>query len=165
MEETKKTNDKKEAVVPVNVALPNHWATSAETLWATPLGEDLYQIENVPFYAYGLNYKDIVKANIIGKAEIPLAHELVKKGGHQTFRLSFATGIQKEFQEKILNGFKSLHVTYERANETYVALDMKPQGVFKEVFAVLNKLVENGILSFETCEARVFGTFDDKPKL
>ena len=31
-------------------------------MWAEPLGDDLYKIENVPFYAYVLNSHDIVRA-------------------------------------------------------------------------------------------------------
>ena len=38
-------------LVKIHVDLPNHWATGGESMWATPLGFDLYRIENVPFYA------------------------------------------------------------------------------------------------------------------
>ena len=45
------------------VALPNHWAGhGTETLWARKVGDDLHRLESVPFFAYGLAYGDVVRA-------------------------------------------------------------------------------------------------------
>ncbi len=63
----------------VHVDLPNHWAIGGESMWAEPLGNDLYKIENVPFYAYGLNYQDTVRATPESEDQIPEIRELVKK--------------------------------------------------------------------------------------
>lgn len=48
----------KEELAKIYIDLLNHWAIGGECLWATPLGNNLYRIENVPFYAYGLSFKD-----------------------------------------------------------------------------------------------------------
>ncbi len=34
-----------------------------ETLWASPLGNDLYRLENSPWYAYGVSWQDVVEAH------------------------------------------------------------------------------------------------------
>jgi hypothetical protein len=33
-----------------------------ETLWADPLGGDLYALDNLPWYAYGVSVEDVVEA-------------------------------------------------------------------------------------------------------
>jgi hypothetical protein len=37
-------------------------STTVETPWATKVGEDLYRIENSPFYAYSMSWLDVVYA-------------------------------------------------------------------------------------------------------
>ena len=51
-----------DSLVKVHIDLPNHWGTNGEALWARSLGGDRYQIDNVPFFAYDLNFRDIVEA-------------------------------------------------------------------------------------------------------
>jgi hypothetical protein len=47
----------------VHIDLPNHWAVGGEAMWARALGGNRYRIENVPFYAYGLNFYDVVEGS------------------------------------------------------------------------------------------------------
>ncbi|AHM59309.1 hypothetical protein D770_05210 [Flammeovirgaceae bacterium 311] len=148
----------------IHIDLPNHWAIGGESMWAEPLGNDLYKIENVPFYAYGLNYQDIVRATPEPDEQIPEIRELIESGGHRTFRILFKKEVDKEQQEKILDSFRELHVTYERANKTYVALDMKPEGDYQSIFDKLDEYEKQNVLGFETCEARIERSFDDSPE-
>jgi len=55
-------DDQNEGLQKILVDLPNHWATGGESLWAMPLGNDEFEIRNTPFYAYGLNWGDVVLA-------------------------------------------------------------------------------------------------------
>src|SRR5262249_4817112 len=73
----------------VHVELPNHGATGGESLWAKPLGDDLYQLDNVPFHAYGLNYGDVVRATEDSPELKPEIREVVRPSGHQTIRVFF----------------------------------------------------------------------------
>lgn len=132
-------------------------------MWAEPLGNDLYKIENVPFYAYGLNFQDIVKATP-DSDQILEIRKVVKTNGHRTFRLFFKKHIGRERQDEILLSMRDLKVTYERADDIYVALDMKPEGNYQAVFDKLDEYYEQNILAFETCETRVEGSFDDVPE-
>ena len=54
-------------------------------------------------------------------------------------------------------------MTYERANMTYVAIDIKPTGYHIAVYDQLDAYEQSGLLGFETGEARVEGSFDDLP--
>jgi hypothetical protein len=56
-----------------------------EGLWAHPLGEDLFQIDNVPFFAQGIAWGDIVSASSNGQ-ELRFL-KVIKPSGHGTLRL------------------------------------------------------------------------------
>lgn len=150
-----------EGLEKVHIDLPNHWAIGGESMWAEPLGNDLYKIENIPFYAYGLNFHDVVRATADSDELKPEIRELVEPSGHRTFRVFFEKHLERSEQEEVLNSMKDLTISYERANSTYFALDMKPEGNYQVVFDRLDELEQQNILGFETCEARVEGSFDD----
>jgi hypothetical protein len=153
-----------EGLVKVHIDLPNHWAVGGESLWAEPLGNDLYKIENVPFYAYGLNFQDVVRATPESENKILEIRELITASDHRTFRVFFKKQIDKAQQEAILDSMINLGISYERANHIYVALNMKPEGGYQAVFDQLDEYSEKEILGFETCEARIEGSFDDLPE-
>jgi len=148
----------------IHIDLPNHWATGGESFWATPLGNDLFKIENIPFYAYGLNFQDIVKATPDSKDQIPEISTIIKQSRHRTFRVFFTENIERKKQEEILNTMNDLTIYYERANEIYFSLDMQPNGNYQAVFDRLGEFEQEGILEFETCDAKVEGSFDDFPE-
>lgn len=148
----------------IHIGLPNHWATGGESFWATPLGNNLFRLENVPFYAYGLNFHDVVKATSESDELIPEILELVELSGHRTFRVFFEKSIDRQKQEEILNSMKDLTISYERANGIYFSLDMQPKGNYQAVFDRLDELEKENVLGFETCEARIEGSFDDLPE-
>jgi hypothetical protein len=147
----------------VHFELPNHWAVAGETVWATPLGDSLYRIENVPFYAYGVNFHDVVRAKESSEGILEV-EELIEISGHRTFRIFFNKDINEENQDKILSDLNELTITYEGANKIYFSLDMKPETDYCEIYDKLEELVERNILEFETCEAKVKGSFDDMPE-
>jgi hypothetical protein len=151
-------------LVKIYIDLPNHWAIGGESVWASQVGKDLYKIENVPFYAYGLNFHDIVRAIPMSDDEIPTATELIALSGHRTFRVFFQNHINKEAQEETLDSMKHLTVSYERCNSIYFSLDLKPEADYPKVYDQLAELELQDILAFETCEAREDGSFDDSPE-
>ena len=98
-------------MVKVYVDLPNHWAVGGESLWATPLGKDLYRLENVPFYAYGLHFHDVVLATANDEDLKPEIQQVAEASGHQTFRILFREGLDRQEQESILDSLEPLGVT------------------------------------------------------
>lgn len=82
--------DNTESLTKLYIDLPNHWAVGVESVWAQPLGDDLYEIRNVPFYAYGLNYSDIVRARSEDPDLKPEVIEVIKENGHSTIRVYFS---------------------------------------------------------------------------
>ena len=152
-----------EGLEKIHIDLPNHWAIGGESLWATPLGNDLYRIENVPFFAYGVNFLDVVSATAESDDLIPEVRKVVEPSGHRTYRVMFNKEVSREKQVELLETLEKYDASYERADTRNIAIDIKPSGDRVAVFDQLDEYEGAGFLSFETCEARVEGSFDDIP--
>jgi Domain of unknown function (DUF4265) len=147
----------------VHIDLPNHWATGGESLWARDLGGDRYRVENVPFYAYDLNFYDIVEARPLGPELKPSVMRVLERSGHQTIRVVFDHAVPEEVRADRLNSLADLHVSYEGCNPRYFALDLEPEASMDAVRDRLDEWEADAILEYETCEARLPGSFDAQP--
>lgn len=149
----------------IHIDLPNHWKVDGESFWATSLGNDLYRLENVPFYAYGLNYHDVVRAIPNFDKTKPGIREVIEVSGHRTFRIFFSSHVSEEKQFEILDALKPLTISYQGQTLLYFSLDIQPDGDYLAIYNILKEYVNNGVIAwFETCEARVEGSFDDIPE-
>ena len=143
----------------VHVDLPNHWATSGETFHADSLGDGIYRLQNVPFFAYGLNFLDVVAAAPDANG-IRVIQRVVTASGRRTLRVKFAGSLERKRQEQLLGALCNDAVSYERATGALIAFDIKSKSAFDALFKQLESLSDQGLLDFETCEARVEGSFD-----
>jgi len=141
------------------IDLPGHWSVSGEGIWAKSLGDDLYQIDNIPFHAYGLNLGDIVKAIEPSPELKPQVIEVIKPSGHRTLRIIFGKNFTEEEQILYLNGIKAMGVGVERNNHIFLALDVPPEIDYQFVCNYLSELQKDNVLEYETCEVRIPGTF------
>jgi hypothetical protein len=113
-----------------------------ETLWATPVGRDLYRLDNSPSWAYGISWNDVVEAHLDGEGALRMKR-VAEKAGHRTVRVFFPRDEVDSFEAKlILQGVTELGATYEGMNPTYLAIDVPP-GV--ELTAVAQFLSERGV--------------------
>jgi len=128
-------------------------------MWAKPLGNDLYEIHNVSFYAYDLNYFDIVKVDSGDETKKPIVLEVVKPSGFETLRVGFFESFNEESQAALFDELKKLKVDVERDSEIYLALSIEPDGDYNAVYDKLLELEEKK-LEFETCEAQNSNSFD-----
>lgn len=155
--------DTPEDLVKVHLDLPNHWWFKGESLWARSLGQDLYEIQNVPYCAYGLNCGDIVRATPDGPDLKPEVRAVVGRSGNRTLRMSFGDELSTGQQQPMLDALNSMGVWAERANAQFVCLNVPREADYDAVCAFLAGQQAAGILEYETCEERVPGSFDDHP--
>jgi hypothetical protein len=148
--------------VKLRVDLPYHLEVGGESMWADDLGNNRYQIKNIPFYAYGLNFEDIVFAEAESEELKPEIKKLLEESGHQTIRVIFTGDTSKEENIKTIEAIRNEHVGYEGNNHSQFALNVTPEGDYNQLYDALEELEEKKVLSFETCEARVEGSFDDE---
>lgn len=153
-------------LVRVMVGFDFHWAEiDAETFWAKPLGDDRFQLCNVPFYAYGLNFGDVVVAHKDEEDEDLLVIDHVERpSGHRTFRIMPSDDGDALALSAALEEITELGVGVERANATLLAIDCPPEVDADEIFDRLEDLVEEGLLEFETCERQRDDGFGPMPE-
>jgi hypothetical protein len=63
----------------------------SEALWAEPLGDDLYRIDNTPWFVFGVSADDVVKA-MAGSDGVLWGIEPVRRSGRQTVRIITRSG-------------------------------------------------------------------------
>jgi hypothetical protein len=148
----------------LHIDLPYHWAATGESMWGRPLGEDLYELHNVPFLAYGLSFGDVVRATPDGPGLAPEIRRVVIPGGHQTLRLFFADSLPEQRKLELLQRLGRLSVGFERGTQTCFALDLTPEAELEDVLSRLEQWRLRGWCEYETCEPRVAGSFDDRPE-
>jgi hypothetical protein len=156
-------SSRKEELVKVVVELPNHWAASGESMWARPLGNDLYELENSPFHAYDLNYRDVVYAVADDPQCKPIVRRVERRSGRRTLRVVFLESVGEPQRTLLLKGLDQFGVTWEGADARLFSLDIPSESQYQPVCDQLWTWGQEGLLEYETCEARVPGSFDDAP--
>jgi hypothetical protein len=105
-----------------------------ETLWATPLGNDLYKLDNSPFYAYGVSWEDVVLAPYDDEEALPAFRSVVERSGNRTIRVMFDPPVADgNPSDQILKGLLALGCSYEGANRGYIAINLPPRVDLEEV--------------------------------
>ena len=54
-----------------------------EGVWARPLGDDLYEVENSPWHSREINYKDVVRAIEPSPDKKAVVQSVERRGGHR----------------------------------------------------------------------------------
>lgn len=71
---------------------PSDWHDHAtESVWAIPLGDNKYRVQNVPFYAYGVSYDDVVLTKRNEEGQL-IVQGILERGGHSTYRVILNPG-------------------------------------------------------------------------
>jgi hypothetical protein len=97
-----------------------------ETLWAERVGPDLYRLDNCPWYAYGVSWKDIVEAHPDADGMLVMSR-VAEKSGHRTIRVIFKEKVTEWPKGRsILDGALALGATCENSNDRYMAIDIPP---------------------------------------
>jgi hypothetical protein len=102
-------------------------ADDVETLWATHIEGDNYRVENSPFYAYGVSWKDIVLAPYNENESFPTFKSVISKSGNKTIRLFFEVPVEEGNQSSlVLKNILELGCDYEGANKKYICVNIPP---------------------------------------
>jgi hypothetical protein len=147
----------------LHIELPNHWAIDGESVWGLNMGGEIFEIKNVPCYAYDLNMSDRVLATIRPPDLIPRVHKVVAKSGHRTLRALLNENVDLGEWKKLIARLSDYGAVQIQVSERFFAFDIQPKGDYDSLYLKLEDLEEQGILQYETCEARKEGSFDDLP--
>jgi hypothetical protein len=111
---------------------------TVETLWATPLGNDHYQLDNSPFYAYGVSWQDVILAPYDQQDGFPTFRSVVEASGNRTVRVFFDPPVAPgNSADRVLQGLVALGCSYEGANRKYISVNIPPSVELQQVRSYL----------------------------
>ncbi len=117
---------------------------ATESLWAESTAGG-FVLRNVPFFAYGCSYGDVVAAEESDEGTW-LVTGTVRRSGHSTYRIF----VKKEAALPHAWGrLASLGCTYERATEHLYAIDVPANSDVDSVYDVLEREKAKGTWDFE----------------
>lgn len=99
---------------------------NVETLWADHVGPDQYRLDNSPFWAYGVSWRDVVEAFPDENGVLTFVR-VIRKSGHRTLRLILEPRAdQAPESQAILDTVIELGASYEGIHSGYLAIDVPP---------------------------------------
>jgi hypothetical protein len=111
-----------------------------ETLWAIPLGSNLYQLDNSPWLVYGVSWQDLIEAIAEDPEGFPVFRKVIKKSGNRTLRLVLAPPANKSPKSQgILNKLIKMGCSYEGANPKYIAINVPSSVNLRRICDFLTK--------------------------
>jgi uncharacterized protein DUF4265 len=129
----------------------NAWhGMTAERLWATPVGISLYRLENLPLYAYGISYQDVVVAREDAGGSLRFV-SVQNRGGHSTYRVVLKEAATRSDFEMYWKPIEQFGCTYEssRDPENIFAIDVPPSTDVYDVYPLLENGERDGVWEFE----------------
>jgi hypothetical protein len=119
---------------------------TSESLWAKPVAEHLFELDNIPFYACGISWKDMVAADPLTEGTFAFS-KVVKPSGHSTIRvIVFA----KDEMERLQKELGRLGASWEGSDaSSLVAIDIPPEVDIKQVLDFLQSGMDEGRWDYE----------------
>jgi hypothetical protein len=107
--------------------------TTEESLWVRPLEEGLFQVDNIPFFAWDIALDDVVAAD--PEESVWRFRKVVRRSGHATLRLLLYDVAEVP---AVIERFAKLGCLSERSHiPGLIALDVPPSTPWAEVKRLL----------------------------
>jgi hypothetical protein len=123
----------------------DHNQLDKEILWAMPLGNQLYRLENVSFYSFDLNLHDIVRCRE-SDDDMPVVTELVQASGCKTLRVIFGDETSEENCVDIIWELRYQGINYEKFYFKCYGFVVEPNQDYEAVHNYLQMKEEEGYL-------------------
>jgi hypothetical protein len=128
------------------VDLPPGSPASAELLWGKEVAPGQYEIENVPIWAYGIAYGDVV-STIAGDDDRIHFSKVLRKGGLLTVRAAGPSADREVFSQ-LCETMQHRAVATGRYSPSYCAFAMDPQ-TFRELESRIDDMALAGNIEVE----------------
>ncbi len=97
----------------------NYPPVSEESIWGVDLGNNLFKINNIPFYTKDVSFDDTVSViDIDGALHYK---KTIKSSGNSTIRIIFFD--EKEIEDYI-NAIQKMGCEYEKFSSTFIAINI-----------------------------------------
>lgn len=132
------------------IRLPEGMPHVTESVWAEYKTPESLALLNSPFYAKGMSYLDEVR--FTKRDGFPYFTEVLRRGGHSTYRILQQTEIQKKSFEQYWKFLQDIGCTYESetgADRVLYSVDVPPGADIKQAYNYLEKGEKDGVWFFE----------------
>ena len=143
-------SEPEEKLVKVHIDLPDETRTSGESFWAKPVGPELFELRNSPWYAHDLHFGDVVRAVADEPGKTPRILKVVRASGHKTLRVIFPKDTTEPEQVAVIDELRPYGASYERAYSHFLAIDVAPGGDYQKICDILWALEQDGALTYDT---------------
>jgi hypothetical protein len=123
---------------------------TGERMWAKYLGDDLYEIDNIPFVAYDLHYRDVVRALAQDDQTVPVIVRIVRRSGHKTLRVAFEESTSDAQRSALIARLERDGVIGEKMHGRFYAFSVPPESDYQGVCDLLFGLQKEAVLVYET---------------
>jgi hypothetical protein len=144
------SDEQRPGLVKVRADVEHGDGMTGESFWAESLGDDLYRLDNIPFYAYDIHYQDVVRAVPHEPGQMPTIVDVAQPGGHKTLRVMFDAELEEDDVKRLLEGLTSRGVQFEHADGYFYALNVPPDGDYQGICTLLWNQENAGWLKYET---------------
>jgi hypothetical protein len=143
------SDEYKEPLVKVFIELEStDWHNyKTESLWVRAIGGDLYQICNIPFYAMGLSYGDIIRATLVNGDLVFM--DVARRDGHSTYRFFIMDGITDEQWLPYWQPLEELGCTYEKGTQHLFGVDVPAHVDVNRAYELLDAGEKAGVWGFQ----------------
>lgn len=97
----------------------NYPPVSEESIWGVDLGNNLFKINNIPFYSKDVSFGDTV--SVVDIDGVLHYKKTIKSSGNSTIRIIFFDG--KEIEDCI-NAIQKMGCDYEKFSSTFIAINI-----------------------------------------
>ena len=137
-------SDEPNAKVLFRVEYDDSDEADVEILWAVDLGEDNYKLDNLPYFAYGVSWHDVVYAPYDPDEEHASYKHVVSKSGNRTMRIIFDTSFKEAPESKaLLDRRVQLGCDFENANGKLVVINIPPSVELSDAVEILDEADES----------------------
>jgi hypothetical protein len=120
-------------------------AGQGEGLWAYSLGNQLYELQNIPVYAEHLNIEDVVFCDEPAD-NIPVIQKLIKRSGNRTLRVIFTDESPDDTCVDILRELSKRNILSEKAAHKRFMFNVGPDTDYDWALNYLKEKEEEGLL-------------------
>ncbi|UXY33269.1 DUF4265 domain-containing protein [Streptomyces albidocamelliae] len=117
-----------------------------EQLWTHQLTEDTFEVACLPFFTYGICYRDVVTID-----SNHLLTRVMGKSGHRTLRVALVVehADRNRIHERLHGKTVDAGLPHEWLQDTYLAVDLPPDSDETSFVEVLEPLAQAGTLHWE----------------
>ena len=142
---------------------PQAWHGGAsESLWASFVSNEgdckTFRLENSPFHATGISYRDIVKARPTENAILYDFKSVTARGGHSTYMILAKEGQEvdspsfRSYWDTLAQlgcSYESTHMNYPTGSRLLLSVDVPPSADLSATYAILERGRETGLWLFQ----------------